>query len=44
MGQKILKLCTIVLNYIQHIFPGGEKNFSVVSPPLVRGLIKSRSG
>jgi len=26
-GPKVFKLCPIVSNYVQHIFPGGEKIF-----------------
>jgi len=33
---KLFKLCPILSNYVQHIFPGRGKNFlGVVSPPLV---------
>jgi len=35
-GPKFFKLCPIVLNYIQHIFPGGA---SPSCAPLVTGLI-----
>jgi len=32
---KFFKLCPILLNYAQHIFPGGAKNIvGVASPPL----------
>jgi len=27
-GRKIFELCPIVLNDVQHIFPGGGENFS----------------
>jgi len=33
-GAQNLKLCPIVSNYIQHIFPGGGENFSRALPPL----------
>jgi len=32
-GPKFFKLCPIILNYVQHIFKGGEKSFSGASPP-----------
>jgi len=38
-GTKFFELCPIFSNYIQHIFPGGAKNFvGGASPPLVAGL------
>jgi len=37
-GAPIFKLCPIVLIDVQHIFPGGAKNFIGGSPPLVTGL------
>ena len=42
-GPKFFKLCPIILNYVQHIFPGGGKKFCRVdfarpAPPLVTGL------
>ena len=39
-GYKFFKLCPNVLNYVQHIFPGG-KNISEGRNPLVTGLWKS---
>ena len=34
-GPKLFKLCPMVLNYVQHIFPGGgEKNVGGSSPPV----------
>jgi len=37
---KFFKLCPIVLNSAQHIFPGGDEKFSRgSSPPLVTGLL-----
>ena len=32
-GSKVFELCPIVLNDVQHIFPGGQKNFLGASPP-----------
>jgi len=38
-GPTFFELCPIFLNYAQHIFPGGAKNFlGGASPPLVTGL------
>jgi len=38
-GPQAFELCPIVLNDVQHIFPGEEKNFSgAASPPLITGL------
>ena len=40
-GTKIFKLCPIVLSYVQHIFPGGRKNFlggKVPCAPIPTGL------
>jgi len=42
-GPKFLELCPKFLNYVQHIFPGGAKNFLGAllppAPPLVTSLI-----
>ena len=39
-GQQFFELSPIFLNCVQHIFPGGAKNFLVggFAPPLVMGL------
>jgi len=39
--RKFFELCPVVLNNVQHIFPGGAKNFlgwDLSPPPLVTGL------
>jgi len=38
-GVQFFKLCPIVLNYVQHIFPGGLKFSRGASPLLVTGLL-----
>ena len=42
VGPKVFKLCPIFLNYVQHTFPGGTKNFAgellPSTSPLVTGL------
>jgi len=44
-GPKFFKLCPIILNHVQHIFPGGEKIFLWGgSSPLVTGLVQTLSG
>jgi len=37
-GPKFFELCPIVLNYVQHIFPGRANNFLFPCAPLVTGL------
>jgi len=42
-GVQHFKLCPIVLNYVQHIFPAGAKNIlGGPAPPLVTGLITAK--
>ena len=46
-GAQIFELCPIVLNHVQHIFPGGAKIFlGGIHPPWLRawvtGLVQSR--
>jgi len=40
------ELCPIILNYVQHIFPGGAKifqgGFAPLRTPLVTGLVRQR--
>jgi len=38
-GPKFFELCPIVLDYVQHIFPGGTKNFLGWLRPLVAPLV-----
>jgi len=40
-GPKSFEQCPIVLNYVQHIFQGGEKVCRGRSAPLVTGLLNS---
>jgi len=37
-GPKFFKLCPRILNYVQHIFPGGAKNFQALRP-IATGLM-----
>ena len=40
-GPKLFKLCPIVLNYVQHIFPSGDgKNWGALPPPWLRAWEK----
>jgi len=41
-GPNFFKLCPIILNYVQHIFPGGRKIFHGGNGPLVTGLHTNR--
>jgi len=34
-GAQIFELCPIVLNYVQHFFPGGAKIFLQEASPLL---------
>jgi len=42
IGPKLFKRCSIVLNYVQHIFPVGQKFLQGDSPPWLRACLEHR--